>query len=734
MPNQLFVSNAGNDSNPGTSGSPLLTIAQLANVYGSGDTLFLKGGDVFLISPTIFPSGCRVQSYGVGRATVNTGSGLGLRFVNASNVTVTNINFVGTGIPSVSFLPSVAFTNLVSGVPMTNLIVSGCTFNGPQCGIFGSCVAGAYQTNISITNNIFASGLFFGPSMGGSIDISNSNVLIERNEIFAISGTSTTGSQGAGHGIVIAKSDNRLGPCLIQYNHIHHCGATAIAGGADGIWTTVCSGVIIQYNVVHDLLSNGGIADAGAYDIDSSSSHCIIQYNYSYNNEGAGLETFSDAIGQGNVIRYNISVNDATVKNGSLYMSGQNDGQGSYHIYNNTCITSNGVSMGYIFPPHNKDVWNNIFINVRGNNLISNPSIYTNCNQDYNLYHGGGTFIGQYNNITRNSFPAYTGASGKDLNSAVTTQMPLLEPYPAQIVLPGNVQKCVAYSPLKGSAATVSGVDIAATFGLDIGTQDFLGNPIVNKTCMGAINIPVNPTSYQAAIFSDNPLVWFRFSDNSGAYLHDTMSVASAGSYVTGILLQSAIRPASATKCLGLNGLGGAYLPQTCFQGNWVSTQMSVEFWASVSTTNTSQIIESSNPTGAIFDFSFNTGLQNGVTEVVGLFKDALGAVQFATSGSNISLGVPFHYAVSWSGGNTVINYINGNSVPVHYLQTGVPGSSTFSKVTIGFHNLSTHSNVYVGTLSDLIFYQHPLTQSQVKSHYAAGLQVAGASNFLGGI
>ena len=86
--------------------------------------------------------------------------------------------------------------------------------------------------------------------------------------------------------------------------------------------------------------------DGCAFDIDGGCTHCILQYNYSHDNEGSGFQSgpFAGCSPLGdNTIRYNISQNDAKKNTGNtggiMTWGSQPRGQ----IYNNTVFAGRGL-------------------------------------------------------------------------------------------------------------------------------------------------------------------------------------------------------------------------------------------------------------------------------------------------------------------------------------------------------------------------------------------------------
>ena len=116
--------------------------------------------------------------------------------------------------------------------------------------------------------------------------------------------------------------------------------------GPVGLWIWDCTDFIIQYCISHDNRTNPVANDGGGFDFDGGVSNSIIQYCLSYNNEGAGFGLFEFGAAkpwENNIIRYNISQDDAIINHGSVGIW-KNDIRGTMRnceIYNNTFYNSN---------------------------------------------------------------------------------------------------------------------------------------------------------------------------------------------------------------------------------------------------------------------------------------------------------------------------------------------------------------------------------------------------------
>ena len=203
---------------------------------------------------------------------------------------------------------------------------------------------------------------------------------------FGNRGILTKTQNHSGNGIVMGMVDG----LLIEHCEAYENGADnrCDAGGPVGIWVWMCKNAIIQHCISHDN-HTGSTKDGGGFDIDGGASNCIIQYNYSYNNDGAGyllaeygaLFPFTN-----NIIRFNISANDGRKNSyGAISVWGADSAHSvtNSYVYNNTFYVDdknliNGTPAAVTFMgPHFKNVViaNNIFVTKGNVNFINSDSI-----------------------------------------------------------------------------------------------------------------------------------------------------------------------------------------------------------------------------------------------------------------------------------------------------------------------------------------------------------------------
>lgn len=201
--------------------------------------------------------------------------------------------------------------------------------------------------------NIDRSGIIIRSQDTSNPDVTyNTGIVIEDNYLENI----------AGDGIVAKVSKN----ALIQYNEVNEACTRATGGNVNNaaVWVWQCKDSVIQYNEVYNTGLHGGNKDGQAFDSDFNCEGCVIQYNYSHNNDGGFvllIAPSSNDFNRGTVVRYNISEND---KKDVLEISGEVE---NAQIYNNTIYQSEDCSTNllrvntYFGIPESALILNNIF-------------------------------------------------------------------------------------------------------------------------------------------------------------------------------------------------------------------------------------------------------------------------------------------------------------------------------------------------------------------------------------
>ena len=103
---------------------------------------------------------------------------------------------------------------------------------------------------------------------------------------------------------------------VIEHNTVTRTGLVATS---NGIWFWDCEDCIMQYNEGYGCKAPFE-KDGAPFSIDNLCRNCIIQYNYSHDNEGPGYMVFGrTGTGHSSIVRNNLSVNDYVYQGQNLW-------------------------------------------------------------------------------------------------------------------------------------------------------------------------------------------------------------------------------------------------------------------------------------------------------------------------------------------------------------------------------------------------------------------------------
>ncbi|MBI3235850.1 MAG: hypothetical protein HYZ42_17745, partial [Bacteroidetes bacterium] len=221
------------------------------------------------------------------------------------------------------------------------LEVSGFEKSGIQIGSWPADGSRSGFDSVIIKNCIAYENALSGISIFGYYSLSDTlyshqNIYISRCKAYKNDGLLglTTHS---GNGIIIGQVEN----AVIEYCEAYENGKNNNnpSGGPAGIWTWDSKRVTIQHSYSHHNRSQTG--DGDGFDLDGGTRECILQYNYSHDNDGPGLLVAQYGGARkmkSNIVRYNISENDGKGL-GALIWSGEPIGTLTAEridFYNNT--------------------------------------------------------------------------------------------------------------------------------------------------------------------------------------------------------------------------------------------------------------------------------------------------------------------------------------------------------------------------------------------------------------
>lgn len=358
-----YVSVFGNDSNTGASKTqPWRSIDRVNTAQLlAGDSVWFQANQTFVGTLCLTgisqsrrhtSSVLTIGSYGSGRATIDARTGAGFIAKNRGGVHLANLNFVGagasknniSGILFINTLPdSVKFGDIrIHRVDVSGFKHAGICFTAQPTDDSWSGFRDVKITNTTSHDNGDAGISCIGAWNPDQKGYAHADFYIGNCSAYRNAGIPGKGNH-AGNGIVLAQVDGAI---------IEHCRAYENGnlndyegGGPVGIWAWDANRVVIQFNESHHNRT-GSSKDGGGFDLDGGVTNSLVQYNYSHDNDGAGylLAQFENARPfYGNVLRYNLSVNDGRRNRYGgihLWSTGANGGITDTYFYANSIYTA----------------------------------------------------------------------------------------------------------------------------------------------------------------------------------------------------------------------------------------------------------------------------------------------------------------------------------------------------------------------------------------------------------
>ncbi|QEC78898.1 right-handed parallel beta-helix repeat-containing protein [Mucilaginibacter ginsenosidivorax] len=357
-----FVSPNGSDFNKGNSRlRPWKTIQKVnATKFNPGDQILFEGGHVFIGNLIASSNGAdsqyiRYSSYGKTKAIIDARLGTGIYVLDKSNIWVDSLIIrggfneklqngnSGSGIEFRNDLPGavVLGTCYVSNCDISGFFKAGIQFltNPIDQSNSGFSNLIVYANNVHDNSVAGISSLVNYQAKPGSTDYAFGNVYIGFNRVCRNLGYKPGNGNHTGDGIVIGSA----GGGIIEHNMAWDNGwnNTNIKGGPAAIWCWDSTEILFQFN---EAFHNGSTSkvDGDGFDLDGGTTNCIMQYNYSHDNAGAGFLLWEYGNPRGNashnIIRYNISKSDGRENGYSSIYIGANTGICNDNVfYNNTC-------------------------------------------------------------------------------------------------------------------------------------------------------------------------------------------------------------------------------------------------------------------------------------------------------------------------------------------------------------------------------------------------------------
>jgi hypothetical protein len=509
----FFIRANGDDEAKGDSTHAAWRTIERANRarFEPGDRLLFEGGASFSGNLVLWKEDAGtsnapvvIGSFGEGRSTILAGQQTGITVENAGGVAIENLIVVGAGRTNNNGYGIRCDNTLTSGQRLGYLRIANVEAQG--FGVFGILVGGEHAgfEHVLITNCVMHDNLRGGMEVAGrlpwdSTAYAHADVLVTHCQAHDNTGDPTYLKNHSGSGMVLYEVDGGVMEYCAAWNNGALCRSS---GGGVGLWTCASRHVFIQY--CESFGNRTGGADGGGFDIDGGSVDCVLQYNYSHDNDGPGLMVYTypyaSFTDRGSVVRFNISENDARKNRYYAGLWVRTDGKEmtGVEIYNNTVLVGPWTDQAAHIYARGVEarVRNNIFI-AKGSALplrVEEPEGRVHFENNLYWREGGPTQIAWGTN-THSSLQEWRDQAGQEslgggpvglfANPVLTEHSPNATPGERHGLQAGR-----AFRPLPGSPALVGGLDLRKRCGLDVGLRDFLGTPLSDVLPLGAIAAP----------------------------------------------------------------------------------------------------------------------------------------------------------------------------------------------------------------------------------------------------
>jgi hypothetical protein len=436
-----------------------------------------------------------IDSYGPWRASIE--SGLGISIKNTAGVTIRNLGIYGVGDRAeagILVLNDLHDTRRLEGITLENLDVSGFA-NGINIGAAEGSMGFSHVriSDIAVRNNTKNGLAVSGPSFDGSRpSYAHSDVVISGVDAYDNTGDPQTPESNSGSGIVIGSVDNgRIEECAAFRN-----GSSAVSPreGPVGIWAYDSIRISIESNVSFSNRSNG--ADGDGFGLDQNTSDSIIQYNLSYDNDGAGILLYgqrSSGPNARNVVRYNVSVNDARRPGGTLGAISLLGGidEGAYNgrvaeakVYQNTVVLNdaNLVKPALLLTGRLERA-------VVANNVLAGPLALAGRQTSGESVLQGNDYFSMRSSLvewdgvefaTFDDWRNRPGAESTDKVPGGIAAAPDLvdSAVPTSIISATQLNSATGFAPKPGSPLIGSGIPLGTVSITEPGDRDFLGTEV----------------------------------------------------------------------------------------------------------------------------------------------------------------------------------------------------------------------------------------------------------------
>ncbi|MFE7853348.1 right-handed parallel beta-helix repeat-containing protein [Streptomyces sp. NPDC057403] len=513
----FYVSPQGDDSATGTSpDAAWRTLRQADQVrFRPGDRLLLQGGKTFKGSLRLDKGEAGrpkqpvvVGSYGRGRAVVVPVKGPAIEVVDTAGVEVRDLIVRGRSAAARKEGGIGFYSDRTAPGRLAHIVVSDVDVSGFRHGVqVGARRWGFRDVRVahSVLHGNTDAGLItyrLAPlTPGAGEGYAHADVVVDAVEAHDNAGNPASDSRNTGSGIVLGSVDGGG----IRNSSTHDNGGRSSAAakeGPEGMWAHDSRKLVIEHNVSYRNHSNSE-ADGDGFGLDLGTSASVLQYNLSYDNDGAGYLLYSsdtERPSHGNVVRFNVSSRDARRLEpyGGFYIGGYV--RDAKFLHNTVVAARNGslhTPAVMITPgPRSVSLFNNQFV-TDGAPLVVAVGPLPGIEFRGNHYYAPGAERAVEWQDSFYSSPgewwAGTGQEtlgdkviGVDADPCFTARVPVTSFAAAGGLAPG----C--------AAGRVPAVDLRARFGVDPGPVDVVGRRLGRQPAAGAVQPPAGATASDA--------------------------------------------------------------------------------------------------------------------------------------------------------------------------------------------------------------------------------------------
>lgn len=503
---RYYVRAEGSDAADGRSaGRAWRTLARAsAQQLRPGDSVVLEGGEDFQ-GPLVLDADDRgasgspivLTSTGLEPARITGGGSSGIYIHNTSGIAISRLALVG-GDDHAAADGIAMFNDTGSrsgeGITIADVDVSGFT-NGISVGGPSMGFAGVTVRESQVHDNVRDGLTFYGPRIDPLAPVyANADVLVDSVQSYGNTGQADDLATNSGSGIIIGSTERATVTRSVAHGNGALCNASL---GPSGIWSYDSTLVLFERNLSYSNRTGTGTADGNGFDLDVNTSNSVMQYNMSYDNDGAGFFVFTfepNGMQHGNVVRYNVSSND--VRRRAFYAGlmiaapdgapGNASGASKTQLYSNTIVMTSqteGQPAAFRMYGNLSDILiaNNIFVTSGGS-----PSVVSDGQQPDQVLMAGNLYFSadsslafQWNRTKFTSVQEWSRSTGQEQSAGAfvgTSADPGLPgPFAAlSATAAAELPSAANLIPPSDSPAGRGGVDLAA-LGVDRGPRTFFG-------------------------------------------------------------------------------------------------------------------------------------------------------------------------------------------------------------------------------------------------------------------